>query len=73
MECFETRPHISFAEWNEGGKAIDSDIQNLYDSIDLSDTLEKLLESYDCYSNTYPQGTKVEKKRGTFAPGVTRA
>jgi GR25 family glycosyltransferase involved in LPS biosynthesis len=31
LECFETRPHISFAEWNEGGKAIDSDIQNIYD------------------------------------------
>ena len=31
LECFETRPHISFAEWNEGDKAIDSDIQNIYD------------------------------------------
>lgn len=36
LECFETRPHISFAEWNEGGALIDSDIQNIYDSIDLS-------------------------------------
>ena len=51
LECFETRPHISFAEWNEGGKAIDSDIQNIYDSIDLSDTFEKLLEKYNCYPN----------------------
>jgi GR25 family glycosyltransferase involved in LPS biosynthesis len=51
LECFETRPHISFAEWNEDGKAIDSDIQNLYDGIDLSHTLDKLLEKYDCYSN----------------------
>ena len=51
LECFETRPHISFAEWNEGGKAIDSDIQNLYDGIDLSHTLDKLLEKYYCYPN----------------------
>ena len=36
LECFETQPHISFAEWNEGGKKIDSDIQNIYDSIDLN-------------------------------------
>ena len=57
LECFETRPHISFAEWSEGGKAIDSDIQNIYDSIDLSDTdgdahadaLDGLLQKYDCY------------------------
>ena len=51
LECFETRPHISFAEWNEGGKAIDSDIQNMYDSIDLSDTLDGLLQKYDYYPN----------------------
>jgi GR25 family glycosyltransferase involved in LPS biosynthesis len=51
LECFETRPHISFAEWNEGGKVIDSDIQNMYDRIDLSVTLNKLLEKYDYYPN----------------------
>ena len=51
LECFETRPHISFSEWNEGGKAIDSDIQNLYDSIDLSLTFEDLLQKYDYYPN----------------------
>jgi GR25 family glycosyltransferase involved in LPS biosynthesis len=36
LECFETRPHISFAEWNEGGKAIDSDIQNIYEKLDFT-------------------------------------
>jgi GR25 family glycosyltransferase involved in LPS biosynthesis len=36
LECFETCPHISFAESNQiYGKNIDSDIQNRYDSIDL--------------------------------------
>lgn len=49
LECFETRPHISFAEWNEGGKVIDSDIQNMCDSIDLSDTPDGLLQKYDYY------------------------
>jgi GR25 family glycosyltransferase involved in LPS biosynthesis/glycosyltransferase involved in cell wall biosynthesis len=52
LECFETRPHISFAEWNEGGKTIDSDIQNMcnvYDSIDLSNTADGLLQKYDYY------------------------
>ena len=51
LECFETRPHISFAEWNEDGKAIDSDIQNMYESIDLSFTFEDLLEKYNYYPN----------------------
>ena len=52
LECFETRPHVSFSEWNEGGKAIDSDIQNMYDSIDLSDdTLDGLLQKYHYYPN----------------------
>ena len=50
LECFETRPHISFAEWNEGGKAVDSDIQNICDSINLSPTLDDLLEKYVYYS-----------------------
>ena len=51
LECFETRPHISFAEWNENGRAIDSDIQNLNDSIDLTETLDNLLQRYDYYPN----------------------
>ena len=24
--CYETCPHITFAEWNEGGRDIDTDI-----------------------------------------------
>ena len=27
LNCFETRPQLSFAEWNEDGKNIDTDIQ----------------------------------------------
>ena len=67
LECFETRPHISFAEWNEEGKAIDSDIQNIYDSIDLSDTdgdahadaLDGLLQKYDCYPGQDFHGSDI--------------
>ena len=35
LECYETRPHLAFAEWNEAGKAIDTDIQFDYNSIDF--------------------------------------
>jgi hypothetical protein len=37
LECWETVPMLAFADWNEGGKPIDSDIQNLYDGIDFSE------------------------------------
>jgi FkbM family methyltransferase len=59
LECFETRPHISFAEWNENGRAIDSDIQNLNDSIDLTETLYNLLQRYDYYPNQDFYGSDV--------------
>jgi len=28
LHCYESQPHLAFAEWNEGGKIIDTDIQN---------------------------------------------
>lgn len=31
IKIYETRPHLSFATWNEGGKIIDTDIQNRWD------------------------------------------
>ena len=35
LECYETRPHLAFAEWNEAGKSIDTDIQFDYNSINF--------------------------------------
>ena len=35
LECYETQPHLAFAEWNEAGKAIDTDIQFDYNSINF--------------------------------------
>lgn len=35
--CYEVQPHICFAEWNENGKQIDTDIQSNYDSIEILD------------------------------------
>ncbi len=31
LECFECQPQLVFSEWNENGKAIDTDIQNRND------------------------------------------
>ena len=36
LQSYECQPHLVFSEWNEGGKKIDSDIQNIYDGLDFS-------------------------------------
>jgi GR25 family glycosyltransferase involved in LPS biosynthesis len=46
LEIYELQPQIVFSEWNENGAKIDSDIQNLYDSIDFSN-----IESINSYDN----------------------
>lgn len=35
LNKFETKPHLVFADWNEEGKLIDTDIQNDQDSLEL--------------------------------------
>ena len=35
--CYESQPHLAFAEWNENNKEIDTDIQNVYDGVELPD------------------------------------
>ena len=41
---FETVPQLAFSEWNEGGKEIDTDIQNTYDSFDFSQFMKESAE-----------------------------
>lgn len=36
LRSYECQPQIVFSDWNENGKKIDSDIQNIFDSIDFS-------------------------------------
>ena len=47
-EWFESRPHLAFSDWNEGGKQIDTDIQSNYAALDFTDkTLaEKLRKNF---------------------------
>jgi hypothetical protein len=35
LHSYECQPQLVFSEWNENGKKIDSDIQNIYDKLDL--------------------------------------
>lgn len=35
LECYESKPQLCFSEWNENGKKIDSDIQNMGDSFNF--------------------------------------
>lgn len=42
LECYESRPQIVFSEWNENGKKIDSDIQNMSNSFDFTKYTRKI-------------------------------
>ena len=46
LQSYECQPHLAFSIWNEGGKKIDSDIQNIYDSLDLKMTYTNTNTSY---------------------------
>jgi GR25 family glycosyltransferase involved in LPS biosynthesis len=37
---YEVSPQLAFSEWNEGGKSIDTDIQNTFDGLDFKDVCE---------------------------------
>lgn len=49
--CYECQPQIVFSDWNENGKKIDSDIQNVYDSIDFSVVAFEECENSNSYKN----------------------
>jgi hypothetical protein len=49
--CYECQPQIVFSEWNENGKKIDSDIQNICDSIDFSGVTFEECENSNSYKN----------------------
>ena len=42
LESYEAKPQIVFSEWNENGKAIDSDIQNISNSFDFTNYTKKI-------------------------------
>lgn len=45
IDNYEVIPQLTFTSWNEGGKIIDSDIQNNYESIDFS-VITKSLDQF---------------------------
>jgi GR25 family glycosyltransferase involved in LPS biosynthesis len=48
LNCFESRPQLSFAEWNESGKNIDTDIQCDFVGMDFNN----IVETVDNNANT---------------------
>jgi GR25 family glycosyltransferase involved in LPS biosynthesis len=41
MPFYEVQPQLAFSDWNEGGKYVDTDIQNDYDVFDFTDKSKK--------------------------------
>jgi FkbM family methyltransferase len=40
LNCFETQPQLSFADWNEDGKPIDTDIQSDFVGMDFNNIVD---------------------------------
>lgn len=60
LECYESKPQLCFSEWNENGKEIDSDIQNVGDSFNFE---KILLDKYDYYRNQDYYGSDIHFQR----------
>jgi GR25 family glycosyltransferase involved in LPS biosynthesis len=60
LECHESKPQLCFSEWNENGKEIDSDIQNVGDSFNFE---KILLDKYDYYPNQDYFGSDIHFQR----------
>jgi GR25 family glycosyltransferase involved in LPS biosynthesis len=60
LECYESKPQLCFSDWNEYGKQIDSDIQNMSISFDFE---KFLLEKYDYYPNKDFFGSDIHFQR----------
>ena len=56
LECYESKPQLCFSEWNENGKEIDSDIQNMGNSFNFE---KMLLDKYDYYQNQDFYGSDI--------------
>jgi len=52
LNCFETQPALCFSEWNEGGREVDSDIQNINDGLNFSGLEEYIfIPNLDIYGS----------------------
>ena len=60
LECHESKPQLCFSEWNENGKEIDSDIQNVGDSFNFE---KILLDKYEYYPNQDYFGSDIHFQR----------
>ena len=60
LECYESKPQLCFSEWNENGKEIDSDIQNIGDTFDFE---KILLDKYEYYPKQDFFGSDIHFQR----------
>jgi GR25 family glycosyltransferase involved in LPS biosynthesis len=59
LEAYECQHQIVFSDWNESGKDIDSDIQNIYKAIDFSEM-----------ENEYKKAIENVENEFTFIPNL---
>ena len=49
LNSYECQPQLTFSDWNENYKPIDSDIQNMYDPLDFTNILDEIDEMKEKY------------------------
>jgi GR25 family glycosyltransferase involved in LPS biosynthesis len=72
LDCLECQPQVVFSEWNEGGKVIDTDIQNRSDSMIFPPSITSLdnfvfLKQLDQAGNDLYSRNKTVNELGLIA------
>ena len=49
LNSYECQPQLTFSDWNENYKPIDTDIQNMYDPLDFTNILDEIDEMKEKY------------------------
>ena len=73
LHSYECQPQIVFSDWNENGKKIDSDIQNIYESLDFSTLTEHLDDSFVFIKQLDHHGDDMFFEKGSIPLLMERA
>jgi GR25 family glycosyltransferase involved in LPS biosynthesis len=73
VELYETQPHLCFSDWNEGGKIIDTNIQNDYSTFNFENMFNKVFEQFIFIKNYDQINYDLYRKREDLIKMLTNA
>ena len=71
--CYESQPHIAFAEWNESNDVIDTDIQTNYKTIDLNNIFKNILDEFVFVKNKDQQNFDIYRHQANIISSMKLA